>query len=199
MAVEIDISSLEQGIARLRDRLGERFLVQTLDLVAEELLNLAIEVIPTDQGTLGRTGTTSVNLKKKEVIFGFNSIYAAFQDAPGKKSGDKHIVKPVNKDWLFIPLTEKARRVHRPGNDPNNEGLLFGGFASQVGPGPGGPRPERDNSDYVLAKKAIIPIKAYGSNVGPNNYFSGTLSRNKDFALSAIARGIRTRLSRGNQ
>ena len=98
--------------------------------------------------------------------FGFNRIYAAFQDA-GDRSGSITIL-PRRKKALFIPLSAAARK-HVYGANPTDEGLKWG-------------------IDYVLAKKAVIPIKGYGSPVGPNRFFSGTLKAKSKWFIEELGR-----------
>ncbi len=150
---------------------SEKLLID-MDLVANEVLTRAIQSpVPRDTADLERSASTSVDTKKREVIFGFNKVYAAFQDAPNKSGSI--VIRPKKKKFLFIPLTKKAR-LHRIGNNPENEGLKRG-------------------VDYVLSKKAVIPIKPYGSEIGPNHYFSETLAKNVTFIFKSLAEKIRIR------
>lgn len=174
----VDTRSFEAGIKRLGKLFSKESVVQELELVADELINLAKDSpIPMDtpEGGLASSDTVNVYRNKGEVEFGFNKPHAAFQDQPGR-SGTV-IVRPRVKKILFIPLTRKAKRTHQRGRNPNDEGLIRG-------------------KDYVLARIAKIPIKAYGSELGPNHYFSETLRRNKDWALETLATLLEEKLRR---
>lgn len=162
----VNTLELEKGVKKLTKVFGSDAVVKDLDLIAEELLRRSIDSpIPSDQRNLANSAATFVDKRRKEVSFGFNRSYAAFQDAPGRTT--PYIIRPKRKKILYIPLTQKGR-LHRRGNNPKDEGLVRG-------------------KDYFLAKKVTIKIKAYGSAKGPNHYFSQTLEENTDFALKALA------------
>lgn len=168
--VDVDTKNLQKGITKLLKDVetGGRILFE-MELIANEVLNRAIESpVPRDTSDLERSATTVIDKSKKEVVFGFNKVYAAFQDAPGRTA--PYIIRPVRKKALFIPLTKRAR-LHRAGNDPAREGL------------------QRD-VDFVIRKQVTIPIKPYGSELGPNHYFSETLKRNVNFILESLATRI---------
>lgn len=164
--------SLEKGIKKLQKVFTDDSIVDEVRLVAAELLRRAIDSpIPSDMRMLANSDTINVNVKKKQVTFGFNREYAAFQDAPGRSA--PYVITPKRKKALFVPLNQKGRQ-HREGNNPNLENLEWG-------------------KDYVLAKKVVIPIKPYGSATGPNHYFSETIKRNTNFALEALTLRLRKR------
>lgn len=168
----VDTRPLEKGIRKLQKVYSDEAIVDELELVADELIRRAIDSpIPSDQRNLANSATVNRRVKQKEVIFGFNRQYAAFQDAPGRTS--PYVVRPKRKKILYIPISQKGR-LHREGNNPRLEGLERG-------------------KDYVLARKVTIPIKPYGSAVGPNHYFSETLKKNTDFALRALALRLQKR------
>lgn len=166
---ELDMRGFERGLRDLAKRFDPRAITFELELVADELLRRAIDSpIPRDQGNLERSATVNRNVQRKEVVFGFNRVYAAFQDQPGR-SGIV-TVKPRRKKMLYIPISQRGR-MHRYGNNPNNEGLIWG-------------------VDYVLKKSVDIRIKPYGSALGPNHYFSETLKKNVNFMLDALAKRL---------
>ena len=83
---------------------------------------------------------------------------------------------PRVKKILYIPISTKGR-LHRRGNNPLDEGLERG-------------------KDFILAPRAVIPVKPYGSAVGPNHFFSETVSRNVDFMFEAITDRAEKRLGK---
>jgi len=184
------IISFRPGVDRLQKILGEDTLAD-MELVAEALLKKSIDSpIPSDTRALANSATSNVVKSRNTVIFGFNRVYAAFQDAPGRTT--PWVIKPRRKLWLFVPLTQAGRK-HRLGANPKNEGLVFGGFFKRVG-GKKGRRNGNIPADYILAKQVIVPIKPYGSPIGPNHYFSETLKRNGDWALERLSKMISRRL-----
>lgn len=163
---EVDTKDLEKGLRKMAEAFGGESAVKEMDLVAEELLRRSIDSpVPSDTRNLANSASTFVSKSRKEITFGFNSKYAAFQDAPNRTA--PYVIRPVRKKILYIPISQKGK-LHRAGNNPKLEGLKRG-------------------VDYVLAKKAVIPIKSYGSVKGPNHYFSQTFRENSDFALRALA------------
>ncbi len=40
--------------------------------------------------------------------------------------------------------------------------------------------------DYTLKQEVKVKTKSYGSDKGPNQYFTGTLSRNRDFFFKQL-------------
>ncbi len=163
----VDIAGFEKGILQLVKAMGDKAgVTKDLDLLAEEILRRAIDSpIPSDDRQLANSASTFPEPNKTRVVFGFNRVYAAFQDAPGRTNA--YIVRPRLKKILYIPISRKGR-FHRRGLNPKNEGLVRG-------------------RDFVLAKKAVIPIKPYGSTTGPNHYFSQTIAKNKEFIFKQTA------------
>lgn len=166
---EIDMSDFEKKLKELAKKFGGRALLNELEFIADELLGRAIDSpIPSDTRQLELSATVQMNASKKEALFGFNKVYAAFQDQPGRSG--QVVIKPRRKRVLYVPISQKGRK-HRLGNRPQDEGLNWG-------------------VDYVLKKEVRIRIKPYGSALGPNHYFSETLKRNINWALEALAKRL---------
>ena len=128
---------------------------------AEWMLGMAQNKAPVDQGSLGASSSTQE--VKDGVEFGFNTSYAAVQDLGFK--GEK--LRPRKAKALYVPISDKGRRYHTLGKNPATEGLMWG-------------------IDYVLAGEVQIRNKPYGSDRGPNKYFSETLERNKETIFKII-------------
>lgn len=173
IVAEIQDETLRAGLKELSRSFSPEFLVDDVELVAEEVLRRAIDSpIPSDTRGLANTATTVK--RKDEVRFGFNKVYAHFQDALNRTQ--PWIIVPRVKKILYIPISTKGR-LHRHGNNPIDEGLERG-------------------KDFVLAPRAVIPIKPYGSAIGPNQYFSETVKRNVTFMFFAISSRAEKRLGR---
>jgi hypothetical protein len=193
MAATVDTKKLENGMKKLQKAFGPDVVLREMGLIAEAILKKSIDSpIPSDTRFLANSATSVVEKNRKAVVFGFNRAYAAFQDAPGRSA--PHVIKPRKKKWLYVPITQAGRR-HRLGANPKNEGLIFGGFVRRV-KGTGGGSGGRDRADYILAKEVVIPIKSYGSAIGPNHYFSETVKRNVNWSLEALSKRIKARLKR---
>jgi hypothetical protein len=165
----IDLKGLKNKLGELKQRLTPETVLPQLKALGQAILADAVNSpVPVDAGLLMNSATME-QTGPAEITIGFNKVYSAFQDQ-GSKTGVA-TVRPKRKKWLFIPLTAAAEKNHRPGGNPKEEGLIFGGFFNTVGPGPSSGAP---TSDYVLAKKALIKINPYGSDLGPNHYFSQT-------------------------
>lgn len=158
-------------LRNLKKEWSSEKILKEMSRIGDILLSRSVEApVPTDTGDLAGSSNKEVDKSKNQVTIGFNKVYAAFQDA-GKKSSQT--IKPKKKKLLFIPLTQKGRK-HVLGRNPRDEGLKSG-------------------VDYVMVKQVTIKTKPYGSPIGPNRYFSGTLQRNKDFVFEELAR----RMSKG--
>lgn len=145
----------EQGLKKLRQVYSDANILKVGERLCWKLIRKAIvSPVPQDEGTLRNSATVQPYPSQKRVDFGFNTIYAAFQDQPLKQRGIV-TVTPVRKKCIYIPLTRAGKKNHYPGNNPQDEGLI----------------PE---VDYVLRRWAEIPIKPYGHYLGPNHYFSKT-------------------------
>lgn len=167
--VEIDTTGIEKGLTELMKRFGSKQVVNQMEVIADELLSRAEDSpIPSDTRQLALSATVHADDRKKEVVFGFNKVYAAFQDQPGRTG--VVVIKPRRKKFLYVPLNQRGRK-HRLGNKPSDEGLTWG-------------------VDYVLKKEVRIKIKGYGSALGPNHYFSETIKRNVNWALEALAKRL---------
>jgi len=163
--ISIDDKDLREGLHTMFRQLSPEVVVDDVELVAEELIRRAIDSpIPSDRRFLANSDV--VVKRKDHVTFGFNRIYAAFQDAPGRST--PYTIRPRTKKILYVPISPRGSRLHRRGNNPRDEGLVRG-------------------EDYVLMPRVVIPIKSYGSAVGPNHYFSETLKRNQEFVINTIA------------
>ena len=194
MALEINTRSLEKGLRKLAEVYSADEVLKDMELIGQQLIKRAIEApVPSDTRGLANSGDVLVDKGRKEVVIGFNKSYAAFQDAPGKTT--PHIIKPRRKKYLYVPTSQRGRK-HRIGNNPKNEGLIFGGIVRSVGGGSrgGSSSGPQQKADYILAKEVIVPIKPYGSALGPNHYFSETMKRNVKFTLEALAKRLARRL-----
>ncbi len=160
----VDGESFRTGFLDASRILSTPVMIDDVELVADEILRRAItSPIPSDVRDLARSADS---IKRKDhVTFGFNTRYAAFQDAPGRSL--PYTIVPRLKKVLYVPITRKGRTLHRRGNNPLDEGLEKG-------------------VDYFLTQKVVIPIKPYGSAIGPNHYFSETLKRNVDFVFDTL-------------
>ena len=158
--INIDNKKFKEDLKRLQKTWGPESLTKEAATIAEELIAITIEApVPTDTGELAGSAAVETDLGSGKVRFGFNKVYANFQDGDGRKI---QVIRPKRKRSLYVPLTQKGRRRHRLGRNPKNEGLKF-------------------NEDYTLAKEVRTTTKPYGSPIGPNQYFTGTLTRNRDF------------------
>lgn len=164
----VDDSEVRKGLQTLESRFSKESLSTRVSVpLAQQLLEFAIESpIPRDKGTLAGSDSVQLNSANGEVTFGFNSVYAAFMDQPGKTG--YVTIKPRRKKALYIPLSRKGEK-HRFCHNPKDEGLEWG-------------------KDYVLKKSVRVPIRTYGSSKGPNHYFSETLKRREKWFFEAFAR-----------
>lgn len=190
MPITVTSNTMEKGIRDLRRLFDDDDILEEMEVIGEQIIKIAIDSpIPSDTRQLANSGTTVVDKPKKTIIFGFNRVYAAFQDAPNQTK--PQVIRPRRKTWLYVPVSRRGK-THRLGNNPESEGLVFGGFVRRV---VGGGRRNRDNdADYILAKEVVIPVKGYGSALGPNHYFSGTIARSADLMISSLARRLEARL-----
>ena len=78
------------------------------------------------------------------------------------------------KKWVFVPLN-RAGAKHTVGANPETEGLVRG-------------------RDYVLVRKVVIPVKGYGSPIGPNKYFSRTFKDHIDWFWAQLGASFQTTL-----
>lgn len=174
ITVGIEDEDLQKGFIALGRELSSEVTIEDSELVAHELIRRAIDSpIPSDTRALANSA--AVVRGRGEVRFGFNRRYAAFQDSPGRSS--PWIIVPRVKKILYIPISSKGRRLHRRGNNPADEGLERG-------------------KDYVLRPRVVIPIKPYGSAIGPNHYFSETLRRNQDFIFESLSEKAESRIGK---
>lgn len=170
----VNLTQFEKGLRELAQKFGRDTVLPDLELVAEEFLNRVIDApIPSDMRRLANSSAV-VREGPAKVVFGFNSVYAAFQDQP-TRSGGVVTVRPRRKRILYVPLNQRGKLLHRRGMNPATEGLVWG-------------------KDYVLKREVKIPIKPYGSEIGPNHYFSGTLKREAGDMLEALARLVKRRM-----
>lgn len=178
MPATVNTKSFERKFRKMIRGLSPKGAERGVYLTCRHLLNVAIRSpIPSDTRALANSDAINIRISgqtKLIATFGFNKAYAAFQDQPGK-SGIVE-VRPVRKKMLYVPISQRGR-LHRLGNNPRNEGLVYG-------------------EDYVLKKVVRISIKPYGSPKGPNHYFSETLKRQTDDTFQRIARIVTDRLRR---
>ena len=108
--INIDTKSFTKDIRRLQSIWGLESLTKEAAAVAEELIAKAVEKAPTTTGELAGSGAVETNRRRGIVRFGFNKVYANFQDGDGRSI---QVISRKRKKALFIPLNEKARRGHR--------------------------------------------------------------------------------------
>lgn len=173
----VDITAYAKSLEVLIERWTLPVITDEMAALAQIILRHAIESpIPSDTRQLEESGQVEKDPQKGTVVFGFNRIYAAFQDSGHLPGATERVVTPnPPKKFLFIPLTQKGRR-HTVGANPKDEGLVRG-------------------EDYILAKKAVIPIKAYGSALGPNRYFSRTFETHVDWFFEQLGASLEADLT----
>jgi len=151
----LGISQYIRKLVKVKERLGPEKLQAMLYPVARGLLAESQRRAPVDTGALGASGRLVATPGKAEITLGFTGPYASFQD--GRAALDRglteYLIRPKRKKKLFLPLTRKAKRIHRYCHNPAGEGLEYG-------------------VDYVLVKQVRVRIKSFGSRLGPNQYFS---------------------------
>lgn len=162
--INIDTKAFTKDLRRFQSIWGIKTLTKEAAAIAHELIAKTVENAPSDTGELRGSGDVESNLTKGIVRFGFNKVYANFQDGDGRSI---QVIRKKRKKALYIPITQKGRRGHRLGRNPKNEGLVF-------------------NVDYTLKNEVQVSTKPYGSPIGPNQYFTGTLSRNRDFFFEQL-------------
>lgn len=162
--INIKTEEYTKRLRTLQSIWGLKALTKEAEVIAEQLISKAIDVIPSDVGELAGSGAVESNLSTGIVRFGFNKVYANFQDGDGRST---QVIRKKRKRALYIPITEKGRRQHRLGRNPKNEGLEF-------------------LIDYTLKQSVRVSTKPYGSPIGPNQYFTGTLSRNREFFFEQL-------------
>jgi hypothetical protein len=156
--VIVDIQAFERSMKALGKATTPRETKTLAWKWADGVITDAVQS-PVPRGGTGDLGASGVVQDQgKQLAFGFNKSYAQFQDKPdGVFRGFKTILPKV-KRILYIPLTSAGRRKHQYGANPEEEGLV-------------------KDRDYILRPRARIPMKRYGSHLGPNLYFSETLRR----------------------
>ncbi len=163
--INIKTEEFTKKLRELQSIWGLKALTKEAAIIAQELITKAVEApVPTDTGELAGTGAVESNLGSGIVRFGFNKVYANFQDGDGRRV---QVIRKKRKKALYVPLTEKGRRRHRLGRNPRTEGLKF-------------------NVDFTLKREVRVTTKPYGTPIGPNQYFTGTLSRNRDFFFEQL-------------
>lgn len=110
--IKVDLKDWRRLLRDIRFRWSKKNIAKrALVGVAHFLLNAAVKApIPRDGGDLAASRTVQLLVSRSEVKFGFNSAYAAFQDA-GRQSFQ--VVRPKRKRALYIPLTERGKRLHQ--------------------------------------------------------------------------------------
>lgn len=176
---DVDIKLFRDSMNRLKRDFRNADFMKDLVAVGQSIIAQAVNSpVPLDTGELARSGHVEPSRKPGEILLGFNKEYAAFQDS-GYVSGDVRVVKPRRKKLLYIPLT-RAGEAHQYGANPEEEGLVRG-------------------KDYTLTEEVRIKIKPYGSDVGPNLYFSETLRRRTPTIFEDLVKLMRRRLAREEQ
>jgi len=174
---EIKTKKILQQLDRLEKEFSAQMLSDVSQYAADWILGIAQEHAPqgtnrSDSQAGGSLGASATSEKTKDgVEFGFNMEYASVQDSgfPGET------IKPRKAKSLYVPISDKGRRYHTLGKNPDEESLIYG-------------------IDYVYKKQVHVPNKAYGSKKGPNKYFSETLKRNSDGVIELIRDELANRL-----
>ena len=171
LRLTIDNAAFDRMIKQAAERFGVERATRKAHVLAQQLIEFAVESpVPVGYtGELQDSGVVESDARRGEVKFGFNKIYAAFQDQPNRYGAVE--IRPRVKKMLYIPLNRKGALTHAYGRNPREEGLVYG-------------------VDYVLRKKVRIPIKSYGSELGPNHYFSETISRRAQWFLNELAKAL---------
>lgn len=167
----IDISAYAKSLADLIEEWTLPVITDEMAVLAEYILSAAIDSpIPSDTRWLEQSGLVEKDPSRGEITFGFNVVYAAFQDS-GHFVGTERIIKPhPPKKFVFVPLNQAGRK-HSTGANPKDEGLTRG-------------------VDYILKKEVRVPIKAYGSIRGPNKYFSRTFEDHVDWFFDQLGASL---------
>lgn len=171
LRAEFDLSGWERLLDGLYHETRPAQMTPDLVSVANAMIGFAIAApIPTAIGNLAASAEVVPDFDKGQVLFGFTEVYATIQDLGGT-------IVPRRKSALFLPLDERARRVHRFCQNPEDEGLRYG-------------------EDYILKSQVIIRQRGYGSPFGANLYFTGTLQKHGNTALALIAQKFNARIKR---
>jgi len=165
------VAQFSAAMKKLSAQWGAANVSAKLEAILLAFMEEKVTAAPIPRDTAGLARSRSVVARnengKAKVRFGFNTEYAAFQDQ-GDRRGVVTIV-PRTKKRLYVPLTKAGRSHHRAGANPEDEGLVRG-------------------VDYVLAKEVDISIKPYGSPIGPNHYFSGTIRKHWQWIVKAAGK-----------
>jgi len=174
----VDISAYKGSLDELVRRWSREALTEEMAALAQYILRRSIEA-PIPSGytrQLEESGHVDKQPDQGVVYFGYNRRYAAFQDSGHLPGVSQRIVTPnPPKKWLYIPLNRAGAR-HTLGANPKDEGLVRG-------------------RDYILAKRVVIPVKAYGSPVGPNKYFSQTFKDHVDWFWKQLGASLQKDLA----
>jgi hypothetical protein len=170
---QLDTSQFKKRLNSLLQSWSAREVCGAAKMLADQMLKFAIDSpIPRGRyaagGGLAGSGTIDSD-DKTWVKFGFNRVYAAFQDAPGLAGS--YVLIPKKKRMLYIPLSDLGRK-HVYGANPRLEGLVWG-------------------KDYVLTKRVTMAIKGYRSMKGPNHYFSETLRQRSAWFLHELGNTLK--------
>lgn len=172
---DVDTGAVEAALLRAAERLSQPALTRLAVPIAHQMIEFAVDSpIPRASGLLADSSVVDAQPDRGVVEFGFNEVYAAFQDQPGKTGFV--VVRPRVKKALYIPISRKGEK-HRAGANPRTEGLEWG-------------------VDYVLRKEVKIPIKPYGSEKGPNHYLSETVRRKTKWFYETLARDVERSLAK---
>ncbi len=176
LSSNIDITAYTKSLEALIERWTLPVITEEMAVLAQVILNRAIESpIPSDTRQLEESGQIDKDPKKGSITFGFNRLYAAFQDGGHLPGVSERIIKPrPPKKFLYIPLNEAGKR-HTLGANPKDEGLVRG-------------------RDYYLTKQVTIKMKPYGSELGPNRYFSKTFEDHIDWFFEQLGESLQADL-----
>lgn len=109
---EFDISAFVRSMNAMGREFAEKKVKEVARNLAQSYLSDAINApIPTDLGQLAASASVQDGDKPGEVVFGFNEEYASFQNIP--RGGKIAIIRPRNKQLLYVPLTRRGRLKHK--------------------------------------------------------------------------------------
>ncbi len=112
MRITFDLKDWRRLMKDTRQRWSKKNITKRVLVgVAHFLLNASVKApIPNLDGNLAASRQVEVQKSRGVVKFGFNTAYAAFQDA-GKQTFQ--VVRPKRKRALYIPISERGRKMHQ--------------------------------------------------------------------------------------
>lgn len=173
VGLKIRDEGVDRALRRAVSRHGRQKLDHALSAIALEFLAKTKQLAPVgDYGGHGLQGSGTMQKIKNGFRVGYTAIYATVQDWPFRTNIVR--IRPRRAKILYIPLTKRA--ANKPvGAKPT--GLVLGGIVRVAGPTPRSTGATGKRADYILAEEARIKVKPYGSERGPNKYFSETFKR----------------------